>query len=97
MDESTFERLAHLARIDVPEQERDALGRDLRAILSEVRRLRDAAGRVERSGGLVAEGEAQASLRPDQARPSLPRDEALRSAPEQDGEAFVVPRVLPGP
>jgi len=33
-------------------------------------------------------------LREDEPRPSLPRDKVLAQAPQQDGKAFVVPRII---
>jgi aspartyl-tRNA(Asn)/glutamyl-tRNA(Gln) amidotransferase subunit C len=35
--------------------------------------------------------------RPDEVKPSLPRDEALANAPRRDGDFFQVPRIVPGP
>lgn len=37
---------------------------------------------------------AQAPLRADEERPSLPREQALSSAPAQEGPFFSVPRIL---
>ena len=34
------------------------------------------------------------ALRDDEARPSLPRDEALNNAPERNDRAFIVPKVI---
>jgi Asp-tRNA(Asn)/Glu-tRNA(Gln) amidotransferase C subunit len=34
------------------------------------------------------------ALREDRAEPPLPPDEALANAPEREGSAFVVPKVL---
>jgi Asp-tRNA(Asn)/Glu-tRNA(Gln) amidotransferase C subunit len=33
-------------------------------------------------------------MRSDEPRPGLPRDKVLREAPEQDGNTFVVPRII---
>ena len=38
--------------------------------------------------------DAANALRDDEVRPSLPREAALRNAPEQNGAAFVVPKVI---
>ncbi len=38
--------------------------------------------------------ELQNAVVPDQLAPSLPREEALKNAPEDDGECFLVPAVL---
>jgi aspartyl-tRNA(Asn)/glutamyl-tRNA(Gln) amidotransferase subunit C len=34
------------------------------------------------------------AFREDEVKPSLPRDKALGNAPRQNGESFVVPRVI---
>ncbi|HVI22787.1 MAG TPA: Asp-tRNA(Asn)/Glu-tRNA(Gln) amidotransferase subunit GatC [Myxococcales bacterium] len=33
-------------------------------------------------------------MRPDEPRPSLPREKVLAEAPEQDGSTFLVPRII---
>jgi len=34
------------------------------------------------------------AFREDEVRPSLPREQALANGPEQNGEAFVVPKII---
>jgi aspartyl-tRNA(Asn)/glutamyl-tRNA(Gln) amidotransferase subunit C len=34
------------------------------------------------------------AMRPDETRPCLPREDALRNAPETDGVFFKVPKVI---
>jgi aspartyl-tRNA(Asn)/glutamyl-tRNA(Gln) amidotransferase subunit C len=45
---------------------------------------------------LTFAGDAAAGLplREDEPRPCLPREKVLAQAPEQDGEAFLVPRII---
>lgn len=38
--------------------------------------------------------ELTGAMRPDQARPSLERDQGLANAPVSDGQSFKVPRVI---
>ena len=87
-------RIAHLARLSLTEEERQLFGRQLAGILSYVEQL----GEVDTSGVPATSHplELSAPCRADEVRPSLPRDEALRAAPEAEPRAglFKVPRVL---
>jgi aspartyl-tRNA(Asn)/glutamyl-tRNA(Gln) amidotransferase subunit C len=88
------ERIAHLARLSLTAEERDLFARQLTAVLQYAEQLRevDTEGVAPTSHPLAL----SAPLRQDEARPSLPRQEALDQAPEADREAglFKVPRVL---
>ncbi len=87
-------RIAELARLALTAEERDRLGRELTAILTYVEQI----GTIDTSG---IEPTAhvqldQRALRPDQPRPSLPRDTALRNAPDaaRGSGLFRVPKVI---
>jgi aspartyl-tRNA(Asn)/glutamyl-tRNA(Gln) amidotransferase subunit C len=87
-------RIAHLARLALTRDELDLFARQLAGILAYVEQLREAdTTAVEPTSHPLA---LTAALRDDRTRASLPRDEALRSAPEADPDAglFKVPRVL---
>jgi aspartyl-tRNA(Asn)/glutamyl-tRNA(Gln) amidotransferase subunit C len=90
------ERIAHLARLSLTTEERDLFARQLTAVLQYAEQLRevDTVGVAPTSHPLAL----SAPLREDEARPSLPRLEALDQAPDADREAglFKVPRVLGG-
>ena len=87
-------RIAKLARLALGREEVELYARQLAGILAYAEQLQD----VDTTGvpptshplALTATG------REDEARPSLPRDEALRAAPDADLAAglFKVPRVL---
>jgi aspartyl-tRNA(Asn)/glutamyl-tRNA(Gln) amidotransferase subunit C len=87
-------RIANLARLALTSGERELFARQLAGILDYVEQLRevDTTGIAPTSHPLAL----SASLREDEARPSLPRTEALRAAPDPDPAAglFKVPRVL---
>jgi aspartyl-tRNA(Asn)/glutamyl-tRNA(Gln) amidotransferase subunit C len=89
-------RIAHLARLSLTTEERDLFARQLTAVLQYAEQLRevDTEGVAPTSHPLAL----SAPLREDEARPSLPRLEALDQAPDADREAglFKVPRVLGG-
>jgi aspartyl-tRNA(Asn)/glutamyl-tRNA(Gln) amidotransferase subunit C len=94
--------VADLAQLELSEDERVRMLKDLNAILGHIDTLNEldtshaepmaqvANLEDETRGG---EGFAYA-LRPDELRPSLPREEALRNAPVTDGVFFKVPKVI---
>lgn len=87
-------RIAELARIALTDRERELFARQLADIL----------GYVEQIQRIDTEGVAPTShvqfeksvTRPDEPRPSLPRDEALANAPDAARSAglFRVPKVI---
>jgi aspartyl-tRNA(Asn)/glutamyl-tRNA(Gln) amidotransferase subunit C len=84
--------LAHLARLAVTDAELDTFASQLDVIL----------GAVSRVGEVETEGVPPTShaipltnvLRPDEIRPSLPREEVLAGAPAAEENRFRVPRIL---
>ena len=88
------ERIARLARLSLSTDERDLFARQLTGILQYAEQLRevDTTGVAPTSHPLAL----SSPLREDDSRPSLPRPDALRAAPDADPAAglFKVPRVL---
>jgi aspartyl-tRNA(Asn)/glutamyl-tRNA(Gln) amidotransferase subunit C len=86
------ERIGHLARLRLTAEEADALARDLDAILGYVAELAslDTSG-VPPTAHVIP---FATPLREDRVAPSLAPEAALSNAPEADGTAFLVPRVL---
>ena len=88
------DRVAHLARLALSETEKQLFARQLGDILTYVEQLRsvDTGGIPPTSHPLGTLG----SMRADERRPSLPREEVLAQAPESatDAGLFKVPRVL---
>jgi aspartyl-tRNA(Asn)/glutamyl-tRNA(Gln) amidotransferase subunit C len=85
--------LTHLARLELPDAERAALGEHLGRILGWVAELEQ----VETTGVSPSHHGAPRStesLRPDEVRPSLERERALLNAPASDPLGFLVPRVV---
>jgi aspartyl-tRNA(Asn)/glutamyl-tRNA(Gln) amidotransferase subunit C len=84
--------VAHLARVRLKPDEEEKLGGQLDDILSYIEKL----GEVDVSG---VEPTAHAFplvnvTRVDQARPSLPHDEAMKNAPVQANGLFMVPKIV---
>jgi aspartyl-tRNA(Asn)/glutamyl-tRNA(Gln) amidotransferase subunit C len=81
--------VARLARLRLSEAEVEAMTGELSSVL----------GHIEKIGELDLDDVAPTShvvalenvLRPDEPRPSLPRDMALAQAPDSDGSGFRVP------
>ena len=87
--------VADLANLELTEAERTRMVRDLNSILEYIDRLSrldtsDVPPMAQVSAGVAADS----AMRPDQTRPCLPRQEALRNAPGTDGEFFKVPKVI---
>ena len=84
-----------LAHLELTEAERERMLRDLNSILEYIDRLNrldtsDVPSMAQVSAGMAPDS----AMRPDQARPCLPREDALRNAPQNDGEFFKVPKVI---
>lgn len=94
IDRAQVRHVARLARLALSEEEEERFAAQLGHVLEYVERLQavDVAG-VE---PLSFAGDAAAGLplREDEPQPSLPRDKVLAQAPEHNGEAFLVPRIL---
>ena len=84
--------VAHLARIALTPDEEKKLGAQLGHILGYIEKLRQLdVSNVEPTAHAVPMVNV---TRPDEARPSLPHEEALRNAPRQAGGLFVVPQIV---
>src|SRR5512139_1038633 len=86
------DRIARLARLALTEGERALYARQLTRILDYARQI----AALDTSGvsptARVEEGAP--AERPDEPRPSMPRDAALQNAPEAVAGLFVVPRAI---
>jgi aspartyl-tRNA(Asn)/glutamyl-tRNA(Gln) amidotransferase subunit C len=84
--------VAHLARLSLTDEEEQKLGAQLSSILGYVEKLKE----VDVSG---VEPTAHAFplvnvTRPDEVRPSMEHEEALRNAPAQANGLFIVPKIV---
>ena len=86
------ENVARLARLDLADDEVDTMTRQLDNILSYVAKLDE----LDTTGVPVTTHTQNVSnaFRDDEVRESLPREKALANAPKQNGEAFVVPKII---
>jgi len=86
------EHVANLAKLNLSEKELSKMTGQLDTILSYVAKLDeiDTAGVAPTTHAFAI----QNAFREDEMQESLPRDEALANAPKENGEAFVVPKIL---
>ena len=84
--------VAHLARLALTPQEEKQFGAQLRNVLGYIEKLKelDVSG-VEPTAHAVPMVNV---TRPDEIRPSLPHDDALRNAPAQANGLFIVPKIV---
>jgi aspartyl-tRNA(Asn)/glutamyl-tRNA(Gln) amidotransferase subunit C len=85
-------KVALLARLLLSQEEIEQMSGELSRILQYMEVLRS----VDTSGvePMAHPLEILNVFRPDELRPSLPREEALANAPKHDGECYLVPAVL---
>lgn len=84
--------LAHLARLDVTDDELDRFATQLDVILQSIRRINEVA-----ADDIPPTSHAVPLLnvfRDDEPRPSLPREDVLAGAPDAAEDRFRVPRIL---
>ncbi|MCB2184270.1 MAG: Asp-tRNA(Asn)/Glu-tRNA(Gln) amidotransferase subunit GatC [Desulfobulbaceae bacterium] len=85
-------KVAHLARLDLSEGEVAEITEQLDRILGYVAKLNEInTENIEPTTHALA---LQNAFREDEVKPSLPQNESLANAPRQNGEAFVVPRII---
>ena len=92
IDRSVVERIAALARLELTAAEKSATEAQLSAILDYVRKLEELD--VARVEPLAHALETPNVFREDEARPSMPTEDALANAPDKVEVFFKVPKVI---
>jgi len=88
------ERVAALARLEFTRAEKEKLTHQLNQILSYIEKLNEIdTTNVEPLSQVI---ELENVFRDDKVRPSLPREELLKNAPDKTEKFFKVPKVIPG-
>ncbi len=87
-----LDNVARLARLDINEEERNFLPKQIEDILSYIEKL----GEVNTDGVKPTSHVMliKNAFREDEIKPSLERKEIFMNAPEHNGELFKVPKVL---
>ncbi len=91
--------VADLAHLDLTEDERERMLKDLNSILGYIDRLNELDTSAVEPMAQVASRygvgqDASGAMRPDEPRPSLPHGAAMHNAPVSDGIFFKVPKVI---
>ena len=84
--------VAHLARLELADDELAVLARDLTAIVNYIDELQKVS--TDNVEPLAHAGELANVFRADDPVPSLPVDQALANAPRRQGDYYAVPAVL---
>jgi aspartyl-tRNA(Asn)/glutamyl-tRNA(Gln) amidotransferase subunit C len=84
--------VANLARLRLSPEEEETMARQLHDILTYVAKLNelDTEGITPTTHAISIVN----AFREDEVKPSLDREKTLANGPQQDGEFFVVPRVI---
>ena len=89
IDREQVLHVARLARLRLSDEEVEAMTGELSSVLGHIEKIGELdLGDVTPTSHVVA---LENVLRPDEPRPSLPRDAALAEAPDSDGAGFRVP------
>lgn len=84
--------VAHLARLSLSPEEEQKLSAQLGNILGYIEKLKEVdVSQVEPTAHAFPLVNV---TRPDQARPSMPHEDALRNAPAQANGLFMVPKIV---
>ena len=94
IDRAQVRHVARLARLALSAEEEERFAAQLAHVLDYIERLQaiDVTGVEPLS--FAGDAQADVAMRQDEPRPSLPREKVLAPAPQQDGRAFVVPRII---
>jgi aspartyl-tRNA(Asn)/glutamyl-tRNA(Gln) amidotransferase subunit C len=86
------EYVAHLARLDITSEEKEKFSAQLGQVLGYIEKLRQLdVSKVEPTAHATPLSNI---TRPDETRPSLSNDEALRNAPAKASGLFLVPKIV---
>ncbi len=92
IDKDTVAKIAHLARLEVNEQETETLVGDMNKILDFMAKLNEV--NTDKVEPLIYMTQEVNALRDDVVRQDISHQEALLNAPEQDGKHFLVAKVI---
>ena len=92
IDKKEVEKLAHLARLEFTEEEKESMLADMDKILGFVAKIDELD--LEGVEPLVYMTDEEAPLRKDVVVEQSTREEALKNAPDRDTDYFRVPKVV---
>jgi aspartyl-tRNA(Asn)/glutamyl-tRNA(Gln) amidotransferase subunit C len=92
--EKEVSHVADLANLELTEQERTRLAKDLNSILEYIDRLNELDTSNVPPMAQVTGGASDNAMRADELRPSLAQEAALQNAPDASDGFFKVPKVI---
>lgn len=95
VNDALIDKLAHLARLQFNEEEKQEIKTDLQRMIAFVEKLNELD--LEGVAPLLHLSEEINVLRDDEIKGSISREEALKNAPDHDEQFFKVPRVIKNP
>lgn len=92
IDKATLEKIAHLARLEINEKDIPKMIEDMDKMVAFVEKLNE----VDTEGvePLTTMSHEINSLREDEVKDQLGKEEVLKNAPKKDEDFFRVPKVL---
>ncbi|WP_026994514.1 Asp-tRNA(Asn)/Glu-tRNA(Gln) amidotransferase subunit GatC [Flectobacillus major] len=92
IDKEALQKIAHLARLEMPESAETEIIGSLNSVLTWMEELNEIdTANVQPLTHMSLEVNA---LREDVVVPNISREQGLKNAPKQDGEYFRVPKVI---
>jgi aspartyl-tRNA(Asn)/glutamyl-tRNA(Gln) amidotransferase subunit C len=92
LDVETLQKIAHLSRLEINEEDTDQMLRDMSNMLTFVEKLNEVS--TDGIAPLTTMSHEINNLREDVAKVDLTHDEVLSNAPKNDKDYFRVPKVL---
>jgi aspartyl-tRNA(Asn)/glutamyl-tRNA(Gln) amidotransferase subunit C len=92
VNEVLVDKLAHLSKLTFTEQEKKDISKDLQNMIGFVEKLNELD--LKDVEPLMHMSNEINVLREDEIKGSVSREEALKNAPETDGQFFLVPKVI---
>jgi aspartyl-tRNA(Asn)/glutamyl-tRNA(Gln) amidotransferase subunit C len=92
IDLDTIEKVAHLARLEVKDEDKQGLLDDMNNILTFMDKLNEI--NTDNVEPLVYMNDEVNVLREDEVKQTISRADALQNAPKQDGKYFHVAKVI---
>lgn len=92
VDNETIDKLAHLARLEFHDSEKDKIREDLEKVLGFCEQL----NQLDTTGiePMIFMGEDRNVFRADEVKQDITHEEALKNAPKKDSDYFRVPKVI---
>lgn len=95
VNDALVDKLANLARLSFDETEKKEIRKDLEKMIGFVEKLNEL--NLDDVEPLLHMSEEVNVLREDEVKGTIGRETALKNAPQQDGQFFLVPKVIVNP